>query len=623
MPEDATGRGESLSGFIAGSFFLILILFTPLVHGGITPLPLSVIESFIFSSSFILLSISLFKKKISFVSIPLFPLVLFILLVFFQLLRLPANIISLLSPSTFSLYRKFSLDSVGSYTVSIYPDSTINLLLQFFACLAVFFLALNYIDTGKKIRRAILLIILAGFAYSFYGIIRRFTVARPGFSTFTNRNHFSAYLQMIIPLTVTYSFIQSSRLFRFCLIFMASVMTLTLFLCLSRAGIICFLLSIFFLLLLLRAKRSARNRISVIIIIVLILSVILGITGLAPVIERLGTLRSPLEPLLFRLGLIKDTLKIVNDFPLWGVGFGDLGEIFQRYRTKRTPEFFSFTHNEPVQLMAETGVLGFLLISLFLIFYLRKVLTLFFKRHDQRVIYITLGCLIGLFSITMHSLFDFVFHVPANFLLFFIILGLALRTAYLKEPQELLPIPKIEISPSIFLKGFCIVISCILLFSAYSLIWRRYGAEKIFEKVKEYKTPEDSVKAVIEYNKFMKKIEKSISLNPLSSLYWLKKADVLSEVALRDDLWAGSVFFEGFGNSSEMLSSAEEAYKKAIELNPTKADSHLRLGWLYGVIDKKDLSKEHFEKAVLLDPQNPKIKSYIDSYSDTSDKTAP
>lgn len=600
--------------FVIESLLFFLILFPPLIHGGITILPLSVIECTGFLLFFSFLSLNFFKKKISFVRISFLPAVLFILLILFQLLPLPKTIISLISPATASLYQKFAFNSLNAYTISIYADSTINILLQFLTSFFVFFVALNYIDDEKKIKRLIFAIIISGFIYSFYGIIKRLAILGPEFSTFTNRNHFSAYVQMIIPLAITYSLAGASRLLRYAIIFMASVMTLGLFLCLSRAGIISFFLSAFLLLLLLRAKKSIRNRISIIIIIVLILSVIIGIAGLSPVIQRLGTLRSPLEPLTFRLDLIKDSLKIIKDFPLWGIGFGALGEVFQKYRSVRIPESFSFSHNEPAQLLAETGITGFFLVFLFLFFYIKKILALFFRRHNVRVIYITLGCLIGLFSITLHSLFDFVFHVPANALLFCIILALVFRVIYLKEPQDLLPVPKSEMELPVFLRISCMFILSIFLISAVSLIWGRFQAETIFEKIKDYKFSEDSMRATLEYKRVLKKVDKAIAGNPKSSLYRVKKADIISELALRQDLKDYLISFEDFKDRGSALSLASDNFKKAINLNPTKADFHLRLGWLNSVLENKALARDEFEKAILLDPQNAKIKSYVNDY---------
>ncbi|MDD2689678.1 MAG: O-antigen ligase family protein, partial [Candidatus Omnitrophica bacterium] len=419
---------------------------------------------------------------------------------------------------------------------------------------------------------------------------------------------------MIIHLSIAYSLTGTSRSLRYLVIFMATVMTLALFLCLSRAGIISFFLSAFLLLFLLRAKKSIRNRIGVIIIVVLILSVIIGIAGLSPVIQRLGTLRSPFEPLSFRLDLIKDSLKIIKDFPLWGIGFGALGEIFQKYRSIRIPESFSFSHNEPAQLMAETGIPGFFLIFLFLFFYIKKILALFFRRHNVRVIYITLGCLIGLFSITLHSLFDFVFHVPANALLFCIILALIFRVIYLKEQQNLLPIPKSEMELPFFLKISSVFILLIFLIFAASLVGSRFQAETIFEKVKDYKFSEDSMRAVLEYNKVLKKIDKAIAVNPKNSLYLAKKADIISEFALRQDLKDYLINFENFKDRDSALSLANDYFKEAINLNPTKADFHLRLGWLNSILENKTLARNEFENAILLDPQNTKIKSYVNDY---------
>lgn len=83
--------------------------------------------------------------------------------------------------------------------------------LQFLSFIAVFFVTLNYVDTEKKSRRLILAVIISGFLYSLYGIIRKIYVPLVGFSTFTNKNHFAAYAEMVIPLGICYSLTEFSK----------------------------------------------------------------------------------------------------------------------------------------------------------------------------------------------------------------------------------------------------------------------------------------------------------------------------------------------------------------------------------------------------------------------------
>jgi len=486
--------------------------------------------------------------------------------------------------------------------------------LQFLSYLAIFFVTINCFDTEKKINHIILVIIFSGFAYSFYGIIKRFTIEGVGFSTFTNRNHFSAYIQMIIPLAIGYSLTKRSIAIRSIFIFLASTMLLALLLALSRAGIICVFFSILILSIILRMKYAFKKEIGIVILGVLILSILLGMfSGFDPTMQRLKTLLSPFQAMAGRFSLIKDTLNIIKDFPIWGIGLGALGEIFQKYKSLQGSETFSFTHNEPLQLIAETGLIGFSLIILFLVGYFKHILHLLFKRHNPYVIYLSLGCVVGMISIFLHSLFDFVFHIPANTVLFVIILALLSKILYIRQ-NDTVSVQEPEIKLPRYLK-FAFIFTTILLFLLLTfLIMKRYRAEQIYQKVKESGVGIAKPDIIFKYRKELKVLNRAITLNPLNASFHNKKADIFSGLAVRDDLRVDLLNFEEFGDTGRLLDLAEESYKKAIELNPTRADYHLRLGWFYGLRGDSELTKKEFNKATLLDPKNYNIKVYIDNY---------
>ena len=579
--------------------------------------PLTIIE---ITSIFLLFLCSakiIFEKNgVRLVKIPFISLALFIFLVLLQLIALPRGLLQYLSPGTAQLYLDFGFISMKNLTLSVYPDMTLGMLLQFLSYLAVFFVIINYFDTDEKVQRVILVIIFSGFVYSFYGVIERFTIVGVEFSTFTNRNHFSAYIQMIIPLAIGYSLTRRSVAIRSIFIFLASTMLLALFLALSRAGIICIVLSLLILAIILRMKYTLKKDAAIIILVVLLFSVLLGVfVGFDPTMQRLKTLVTPFQVLAIRLSLIKDTLSIFKDFPLWGVGLGVFGEIFQKYKSLGgAVETYSFAHNEPLQLIAETGLLGFLSVTVFLFGYLKRILHLLFKRRNLHVIYLSLGCLVGLTSIFLHSFFDFVFHIPANALLFVIILALINRILCIqqkdKDPDE----QEFKINLPQHLKVISIIIFATLLLLVASLILNRYKAEQIFQSVKEIGPGIPKSDVIFTYRKKLKVLNKAITLNPLNSSYHNKKADILSGLAVRDDLRVELLSFEEFGDTQRLLDIAGESYKRAIELNPTRADYHLRLGWFYGVTGENKLTKEEFNKAISLDPRNSRISTYVDEY---------
>jgi O-antigen ligase/tetratricopeptide (TPR) repeat protein len=125
----------------------------------------------------------------------------------------------------------------------------------------------------------------------------------------------------------------------------------------------------------------------------------------------------------------KDTLDMIRDFPVFGVGLGCWPEIFPHYQRPPWSSFFSRkVENDYLQLIAETGIAGLALFIWFAFAVVRK-----FKnaalRLSVRQLPLYAGLLAGLAALAVHEVFDFSFQTPANAFLATILLGLALRIA--------------------------------------------------------------------------------------------------------------------------------------------------------------------------------------------------
>jgi tetratricopeptide (TPR) repeat protein len=266
-------------------------------------------------------------------------------------------------------------------------------------------------------------------------------------------------------------------------------------------------------------------------------------------------------------------------------------------------------------LAAETGIPAFMFISFFFLAIMKIILSLWHKRNSAFSVFATLGCLIGIVSIILHSFFDFVFHIPANAYLFFMLLPLALRSVYLKKEQSLLPVPRIGINFSGVFIPCAILLSLFLLCFIEVSISRRYLAKAIYQEVAESKPPGSGLDDLLRYAKLIKKIEHAASLNPLSAKYISKKGDILLEVANRRDFEPQLQYFGELQNRMAILGEAETCYRKAIDIDPAKADYHLQLGWIYSLLGKTELMHSQFKKAILLDKKNTKLKSYVEDYT--------
>ncbi len=590
-----------------------VILFSPLIYASITILPLSILETLSLFLFFVFVVKRLSSEEFSFLKISLLPLAVFIPLITLQVVWLPEWFFSLFSPATFSLYRQFMPHPSSYGTVSIYPDATVFFLLQIISCIAVFFVAVNYLDNEVKCKRVIYVIIFSGFAYALYGIIMNIVKLQGGYSTFTNRNHFAAYIQLIIPLGLAAALTLKSRVKRVILFFASSVMIASLFYSWSRAGRICFVFGLIIFLVLLRIKRPFGKIIRYMVVLFIFLALLAGIIGFSGFFNRMESLYNPLKAYSDRFMFFLDTLRVVGDFPFLGVGLGAYPEIIQKYKTSDLQVSYVFSHNEPAQLLSETGVLGFIIISFFFVSIFYKSLRAWLKRMNTFSVFMSIGCFIGIASVLFHSLLDFVFHVPANLVLFFIIIALGFRVSHMSTSQQLI-IPEFKFRASLWGRIFYAGFLCVFFVFIESAVISRCRAQLIFENVDKMEFAGSNLNLVLGYRRAVKSINKAISLNPLNSSYLNKKGDLFADLASREGIEKELAALEDFGSREMLLLSARRAYEAAVGINPTRADYHLRLGWAYNVLGRADLMRQQFDKAVLLDPRNNDLKEYIEGF---------
>lgn len=123
----------------------------------------------------------------------------------------------------------------------------------------------------------------------------------------------------------------------------------------------------------------------------------------------------------------KDSVKILRDFPLMGVGLGGWPEIFPRYQTGPWNEYyFREAHNDYLQYADETGLAGLLALAWFLGVGVVSIATACRRLSPpDRPLMIALG--LALASMALHETVDFCLHIPAIALLLTLLFALAVR----------------------------------------------------------------------------------------------------------------------------------------------------------------------------------------------------
>jgi len=130
-----------------------------------------------------------------------------------------------------------------------------------------------------------------------------------------------------------------------------------------------------------------------------------------------------------------NTTGIIGDFPVFGSGLGTFEALYPAYEESSTPPLFEHAHNDYLEYLAELGVVGFvmllggILVMLVFSFLMWKV-----RRHPE-VKGLALGGMVAVVAMLVHSITDFNLHIPANMMLFAVVLSLTVVTAFYKRNQ--------------------------------------------------------------------------------------------------------------------------------------------------------------------------------------------
>ncbi|HEV8592706.1 MAG TPA: O-antigen ligase family protein, partial [Pyrinomonadaceae bacterium] len=117
-------------------------------------------------------------------------------------------------------------------------------------------------------------------------------------------------------------------------------------------------------------------------------------------------------------------IKIFLDHPIFGAGFDAFGVAFSRYDTWSGIYRVEQAHNDYLQTLADSGVLGFICVATFIVILVRGGLRAIADQSDALKQSISVGALAGCLGILIHSFFDFPLRTPANSFVFLLLVVL-------------------------------------------------------------------------------------------------------------------------------------------------------------------------------------------------------
>jgi O-antigen ligase len=395
----------------------------------------------------------------------------FFVFIFFQIIPFPSFIVKLLSPATYSFRTLFSPDfsEVRFMSLSLIPSHTFREGLELFTYFLLGFLIIKTVTTRKQITRIVYALVFMGFFEAFYGMYEMYN-KNPHLlflkkvhyldvvtGTFVNRNHLSGYLEMVIPIALGLIIARISlfslaglkwrdKILRLSekglstnLLLSAGivVMAVAVVFSESRSGVFLLLFTfiLFFELTVLYFRRTREHqkwiknflKISFIIITIIALNV-----GIGSVIERFA-----LDDLLHegRPVVWGKVVKIIGDYPVFGTGLGTFAAVYPAYDEGGRTVRYSHAHNDYLEYLSELGVVGLLFLFGGLAFMVISSFLIWRVRRHPEVKGLALGGIVAVVAILIHSITDFNLHIPANMVLFTVIVALTVVTAFYKRDK--------------------------------------------------------------------------------------------------------------------------------------------------------------------------------------------
>ena len=447
---------------------------------------------------------------------------------------------------------------------SINPHRTLVEFLQLVCYGLVFFLALNLNE--DNIFRVGRIAFIAAVGIALFGISEYLFISSERIqATFTNSNPLGIYLVMLFFLGWSYYLRRPNRW----LISGCVILLVALALTGSRGAYICFFLTIPFLFLGLTRNTLHKGIGKTVLCIAVALVITQGIMHIAPYLQEI-TGRNLLAFLtrhesfiassgVGRLAFWEVAAKLAVNEPIRGYGLGTFHLAY--YLEYANNQWYSrFAHNHYLQVLAELGVIGFILITGFLVTCGKKVWQRI-KKGGFPDYFPGLLAAMAAFLINIGG--DFSWNFPGSAVIFFGAAGTAVGVV---KDQDI-AVKKIK---------YQYVIAILLIFLLLS-IWQ-FSTIKIYQKGIALESQGNIYEATLVY-------ERANSFYPINSMgYYFASRNYL-QLAKEND-------------NPELLDNALDCAQKSVKLSPIDGNLHNNLGKIYWQKGNLDKAEHHLMLAV-------------------------
>jgi len=241
------------------------------------------------------------------------------------------------------------------------------------------------------------------------------------FGPYVNRNHFAAFAELLIPIPLVPLLIGKVRRERLFVVGLFTVLQIgALLLAASRGGIASFAVELLVLAAWLAMRRPGGKQLLAGGAIVLVVVLLISWLGVRQITQRFSAMQSLEITTGKRASMRSDTWRMFLDHPVLGTGLGTIQVVFPPYETLYDGKIVNHSHNDYLEALAETGILGGLCCVWFLGVFFAHAVPRFAPANRSFTAALQFSAFLGCLGFLVHSFWDFNLHIPANAALFFV-----------------------------------------------------------------------------------------------------------------------------------------------------------------------------------------------------------
>ena len=373
-----------------------------------------------------------------------------------QFVPWPPTVIALLSPGTADFRPALSSNALSEWRpVSLAPSASVVEALKNAAYVCGYILILWLVDSRKRLILLLEIMLMGATLNAIYGILVHLLPIDAGLwdpapdrawmaGSYVNRNHFAGLLELAIPAGIGLVMANSRRIrtgqgwqartaalldfalgpngrLAFCLLVLIAALMLSG----SRGGALAVLGGVglaFALSINRQAMRRGNLRAAAVVVLAITGAVSWFGTGL------IGERFSAFGISSNRLEVARAAWSMTELAPAIGIGGGSFRWVFPTFKDeefggKSTGDFYAHAHNEYLELLIEHGIVGASLLAAAVLLVLWTTIKALGRRRDALARGAAFASLAGVSALAMHGLVDFNFHIPANAMLWFVLLA--------------------------------------------------------------------------------------------------------------------------------------------------------------------------------------------------------